>query len=217
MLEILESESESETDDLTVIEKDVADTPPKLSKKKLHVAVKKNFTKAAQTRHTWSKNEKIALECQFQKNINLEKVPCKLECLNAIKNQSCLARFTWKHIKYAVKNLITSRRSRVGTKLNSAINSVIGADFLLVFNQAKLDNGGETFCLKHILFYHIELQHQGYDDDGEFGAGSKLLKLLKDNKHDNVLVVVSRYAGDKLGPQRFNHLTTAGNAAFTSL
>ncbi|KAJ8313433.1 hypothetical protein KUTeg_009009 [Tegillarca granosa] len=116
--EILESESESETDDLTVIEKDVADvmdfsesdTPKNLSKKKLHVAVKKNFTKAAQTRHTWSKNEKIALECQFQKNINLEKVPCKLECLNAIKNQSCLARFTWKHIKYAVKNLITSRR-----------------------------------------------------------------------------------------------------------
>ncbi|KAJ8316669.1 hypothetical protein KUTeg_005778 [Tegillarca granosa] len=60
-------------------------------------------------------------------------------------------------------------------------------------------------------------QHQGYDDDGEFGAGSKLLKLLKDNKHDNVLVVVSRYAGDKLGPQRFNHLTTTGNAAVTSL
>ncbi|KAJ8307738.1 hypothetical protein KUTeg_014709 [Tegillarca granosa] len=92
--EILESESESETDDLTVIEKDVADvidfsesdenealaeTPKNLSKKKLHVAVKKNFAKAVQTRHTWSKNEKIALECQFQKNINLEKVPCKLE------------------------------------------------------------------------------------------------------------------------------------------
>ncbi|KAJ8301496.1 hypothetical protein KUTeg_020483 [Tegillarca granosa] len=95
--EILESESESETDDLTVIEKDVAD-------------VMDLSESAAQTRHTWSKNEKIALECQFQKNINLEKVPCKLECLNAIKNQSCLARFTWKHIKYAVKNLITSRR-----------------------------------------------------------------------------------------------------------
>ncbi|KAJ8311319.1 hypothetical protein KUTeg_011131 [Tegillarca granosa] len=70
--EILESESESETDDLPDIEKDVADvmdlsgnTPKNLSKKKLHVAVKKNFIKAAQTRHTWSKNEKIALECQF--------------------------------------------------------------------------------------------------------------------------------------------------------
>ncbi|KAJ8307198.1 hypothetical protein KUTeg_015282 [Tegillarca granosa] len=168
--EILESESESETDDLTVIEKGVADvmdfsesdenealaeTPKNLSKKKLHVAVKKNFTKvlcllnlylrlmmqrcilydlfgsAAQTRHTWSKNEKIVLECQFQKNINLEKVPCKLECLNAIKNQSCLARFTWKHIKYVVKNLITSRQS-----------------FFSFFNQAKVD----LFYLKLKLY-----------------------------------------------------------------
>ncbi|KAJ8319570.1 hypothetical protein KUTeg_002884 [Tegillarca granosa] len=159
-----------------------------MSKKKLHVAVKKNFTKAAQTRHTWSKNEKIALECQFQKNINLEKVPCKLECLNAIKNQSCLARFTWKHIKYAVKNLITSRRRGnvfIGRATNVSTYGETREAVRQILRKPDIITATHNSYAYSFTDIHGK-QHQGYDDDGEFGAGSKLLKLLKDNKHDNV-------------------------------
>ncbi|KAJ8311168.1 hypothetical protein KUTeg_011281 [Tegillarca granosa] len=42
--------------------------------------------------------------------------------------------------------------------------------------------------------------HDGFDDDGEFGAGSTLLKYLQENNVTNKLVVVSRVSGEKLGP-----------------
>ena len=46
-----------------------------------------------------------------------------------------------------------------------------------------------------------------YDDDGETGAGSKLLALLDLLKVDNVFVIVTRwYGGILLGPDRFKHI-----------
>lgn len=44
-----------------------------------------------------------------------------------------------------------------------------------------------------------------YDDDGETGAGKKLLELIKNNLNvNNIAVMVSRwYGGINLGPARF--------------
>lgn len=51
---------------------------------------------------------------------------------------------------------------------------------------------------------------QDFDDDGETGAGSRLLHLLQLLKLSNVLVVVSRYFGGvKLGPARFKLINNA--------
>ena len=49
-----------------------------------------------------------------------------------------------------------------------------------------------------------------YEDDGEYGAGRKLLTLLQENKIENQLVCVSRwYAGKHLGPARFGYIIEA--------
>lgn len=56
--------------------------------------------------------------------------------------------------------------------------------------------------------------YNGIDEDGEYVAENKLLKHLKDNNFDNVLVVVSRHAGKKLGPKRFIHMINAGNKPY---
>ena len=52
------------------------------------------------------------------------------------------------------------------------------------------------------------LEH--YEDDGEWGAGAKLLELLRDNNVENSLVCVTRwYGGIHLGKARFTHITNA--------
>lgn len=69
------------------------------------------FLVAAPTpRHQWTSTEKGALKKLFRRNIIQEKTPCQLECLNAIKKESCLAKFPWKQIKFAVKKLITTQK-----------------------------------------------------------------------------------------------------------
>jgi putative IMPACT (imprinted ancient) family translation regulator len=51
---------------------------------------------------------------------------------------------------------------------------------------------------------------QERDDDGETGAGDKLLFLLKQRGEVEVVVVVSRwFGGIQLGPDRFKHIATA--------
>jgi hypothetical protein len=49
-----------------------------------------------------------------------------------------------------------------------------------------------------------------YEDDREWGAGRKLLKLLQDSKIINKIVCVTRWhGGSNLGRVRFDHILTA--------
>lgn len=61
----------------------------------------------------WTSAEKIALEQQFAKNIRLDKVPGKLDCLNVQRKCSVLSALPWKKIKFAVYNQIKSRKNRI--------------------------------------------------------------------------------------------------------
>jgi len=48
------------------------------------------------------------------------------------------------------------------------------------------------------------------EDDGEHGAGAKLLNLLSLMQVQDIIVVVTRwYGGTHLGPDRFRHITNA--------
>lgn len=79
---------------------------------------KKNNTKLPE-RHNWTTEEKDALKRQFFKNINLGKLPGNMDILNAMKKEPCLANFPWTKLKFAVKNMITSRnRSALLKKKN---------------------------------------------------------------------------------------------------
>lgn len=60
----------------------------------------------------WTSAQKSALEQQFAKNIRLEKVPGKLECINAQRECSVLSILPWKKIKFAVYNIIKPRKCR---------------------------------------------------------------------------------------------------------
>uniref|UniRef100_A0A0R3S6A9 RWD domain-containing protein n=1 Tax=Elaeophora elaphi TaxID=1147741 RepID=A0A0R3S6A9_9BILA len=51
------------------------------------------------------------------------------------------------------------------------------------------------------------IKHHDCEDDGEIGAGAKLLNLLELMKAKNVLVIITRwYGGIHLGPDRFRHI-----------
>ncbi|XP_061185252.1 protein IMPACT homolog [Saccostrea echinata] len=59
--------------------------------------------------------------------------------------------------------------------------------------------------------------HEGSNDDGQHGAGRLLLKLLAENEVNNVLVVVSRWHGNNIGPRRFSHIKEAGLSGVKNL
>ena len=51
-----------------------------------------------------------------------------------------------------------------------------------------------------------------YEDDGEWGAGRRLLTVLQEKDITNTLVCVTRWCGKKLlGPSRFTHIVDAAN------
>ena len=59
---------------------------------------------------------------------------------------------------------------------------------------------------------------EGYRDDGEHGAGHRLLKYLRDNDIDNTMTVVTRFFGNKLlGKKRFDCITKSAEEAIQLL
>ena len=59
---------------------------------------------------------------------------------------------------------------------------------------------------------------EGHKDDGEHGAGFRLLKKLRDSKTDNAMVVVTRWYGNKhMGPKRFECIENAAVSALEIL
>ncbi|KAJ3284692.1 hypothetical protein HDU79_007946 [Rhizoclosmatium sp. JEL0117] len=54
----------------------------------------------------------------------------------------------------------------------------------------------------------------GYDEDGETGAGRKLWVTMRDLGACDCMVIVTRwYGGTELGPVRFDHINNVGKAA----
>ena len=60
----------------------------------------------------------------------------------------------------------------------------------------------------HIVAYCISFKDMDYDDDGEDGAGHRVLFMMKANKLTGCAVIISRwFGGVKLGPSRFKIIT----------
>lgn len=59
---------------------------------------------------------------------------------------------------------------------------------------------------------------EGLSDDGEHGAGYKLLKSLQEGMHKNIMVIVTRVYGNKhMGPKRFDCIRECANDAIALL
>ena len=67
----------------------------------------------------------------------------------------------------------------------------------------------------NIYAYRLKTEHgviEHYADDGEHGAGRRLLDLLKGKDVVNQLICVTRWSGGQhLGPARFDHILEAAN------
>lgn len=86
---------------------------------------------------------------------------------------------------------------------------VKSVDDVRSFLALLLDDRKIERAIHNMLAYRIvgEVTIKDNDEDGEHGAGSKLLNLLELLKAEDVAVVVTRwYGGIKLGPERFKHI-----------
>ena len=63
-------------------------------------------------RRPWTKQEKDAVREQFSTFIATGQVPGKRYCDEAIQKDRRLAKRSWKHIKYCVKNIISTSKSK---------------------------------------------------------------------------------------------------------
>lgn len=65
------------------------------------------------TRHVWTKAEKEAIQQQLGDFLRQGKTPGRVPCLNAIKKEPVLAKYTWQRIKHATRNMIVSKSRKV--------------------------------------------------------------------------------------------------------
>uniref|UniRef100_A0A1I7W2X6 RWD domain-containing protein n=1 Tax=Loa loa TaxID=7209 RepID=A0A1I7W2X6_LOALO len=87
------------------------------------------------------------------------------------------------------------------------------AQVMLVLNKLKENN--KIARATHNMYAWLTeenvngrlIKQHDCEDDGEVGAGAKLLNLLELMKAKNVLVIITRwYGGIHLGPDRFRHI-----------
>uniref|UniRef100_A0A915PQF3 RWD domain-containing protein n=1 Tax=Setaria digitata TaxID=48799 RepID=A0A915PQF3_9BILA len=87
------------------------------------------------------------------------------------------------------------------------------AQVMLVLNKLKENN--KIARATHNMYAWLTeenvngrlIKQHDCEDDGEIGAGAKLLNLLELMKAKNVLVIITRwYGGIHLGPDRFRHI-----------
>lgn len=63
-------------------------------------------------RHVWTAEENRALEKQFSSFIRRNKTPGQIDCLNAQQKEPSLKKFHWSKMKFAVKNMISSKKRK---------------------------------------------------------------------------------------------------------
>jgi len=61
-------------------------------------------------REFMNKSTRRMVEKMFEKNINLFRVPGKLEIINIQRKEELLARYQWTKLKYCVHNIIQAKK-----------------------------------------------------------------------------------------------------------
>ena len=100
-----------------------------------------------------------------------------------------------------------------GSKFQGAYVEIASTDDIIPSLQAINSDHRCARATHNIYAYRISkpdgfMEH--YEDDGEYGAGRKLLDLLISNNINNIMVCVSRwYGGTHIGQVRFEHIMNA--------
>ncbi|XP_067652643.1 protein IMPACT-like isoform X2 [Haliotis asinina] len=98
------------------------------------------------------------------------------------------------------------------SKFQSHLAAVFKKEEIELVRNKLLENRKIAAATHNIVAYRIrvpnsDIMYQSCEDDGEFGAGQRMLHLLNILNAENVMVVVTRwYGGIHLGPDRFKHI-----------
>ncbi|KAJ8316509.1 hypothetical protein KUTeg_005916 [Tegillarca granosa] len=146
--------------------------------------------------------------CEVQKQFNLKGIRSKVKGDKLVLSNG-----------QAYKEPISCSKASTGNTLpeNGNIISARATSVLLV-NEArealiqmmKLPSVARSMhkITDFLLVDDKGVLQEGVDDDGEYGAGSAVLSFFR-----NVLMVVSRVFGAKMGPKRFKYFTEAAQSA----
>jgi uncharacterized protein (UPF0248 family) len=111
--------------------------------------------------------------------------------------------------KYWKSEAVTDRKSKFIAHL-AEVHSL--EDVKLAVEELKLSSKKIAEATHNTFAYRIERSDgsvdEGRDDDGEGGAGDKMLYVLQNLKAINCVVIVTRwFGGIELGPDRFKHIS----------
>ncbi|MCP3932718.1 MAG: hypothetical protein GY705_26910, partial [Bacteroidetes bacterium] len=210
----------------------------KRSSRPVIIKFKDSISKEIILRHTANlKGKKVYINEQFPPEIN-EKRKALLK-----KRSECKA--SGIQTKLVVDKLFIDgkKKKKNVLPLDSSIDYYCAAQDIHISHASQFTEMGSTFQghvikIKNPALYKAALyklyqnkviggathniwaikcgEREAYDDDGEYGAGYKLMEMLKENHINNVMVVVTRWhGGTQLGPMRFHHIKVAAMRALT--
>jgi hypothetical protein len=113
-------------------------------------------------------------------------------------------------------------KTYVGSSFQGARVEVSTPDDVIPALQAIYTDVRSARATHNIYAYRITSGNhtvtEHYEDDGEYGAGHRLLQLLQKQNVSNQLICVSRwYGGKHLGSARFNYVEEAGKDVLATM
>eukprot|EP00026_Physarum_polycephalum_P011124 Phypoly_transcript_11324.p1 GENE.Phypoly_transcript_11324~~Phypoly_transcript_11324.p1 ORF type:complete len:367 (+),score=55.34 Phypoly_transcript_11324:83-1183(+) len=105
---------------------------------------------------------------------------------------------------------VTDRKSKFQAHI-AVVHSVAEAERVIteLLKDKRIANATHNISAYRILGPN-DVKYENRDDDGETGAGDKLLYMLDKGNYINIVVIVTRwFGGINLGADRFKHITGA--------
>ena len=121
------------------------------------------------------------------------------------------------HILQVMRQQKEDNNSEGGNSFKAIASQVSSCAQVRNFYRRVLRDREYPSANHNILVYRFTgsegLVHDGYQDNGEYGAGRRILKELCDQNVSNAVVIVSRINGKLLGPRRFQIMKDIATSA----
>ena len=176
--------------------------PPEINARRTHLMPKFRDAKAARVPTKWNFDKLVVNGVSFSKPSDQAEYSQSVPIITAVDE-----------IKH------TDITQEKGSSFQAHIVTIDDKAQVIPTLHQLFTNHSVAKATHNIYAYRIQGQGRIIEnscDDGEFGAGNKVLNVLRDQNAKNVMVIVTRwYGGVHMGPQRFNCIANSTLKALT--
>ena len=161
------------------------------------------------------KNDKLVFsdsKAVYKDKVELPSADTIMSSLRDVKTQDKLAAITT-----TTGDSFTEKRN----KIVSTAGHVKSYNDVRLFALKTMTENNKLSARSNVLVYRFTDEHgdkhENWINDGEYGAGQNILKVMKEHDVDNIAVVMSRWLGEHLGKVRFEVFSNNAMSAILKL